>query len=51
MNGEFQRIPRRDEMEAFLNEQHKEREENNIKGKTRHLLKNTGAMKGMYYLK
>jgi len=44
LNGEFQRIPRRDEMEAFLNEQHKEREE---KGKIRHLLKNTGAVKGM----
>ena len=51
MNGEFQRIARRDEMEAFLNEQHKEREENNIKGKTRDLLKKIGAIKGMYYLK
>ena len=41
MNAEFQRIARRD-TKAFLNEQCKEIEENNRKGKTRDLFKKTG---------
>ena len=38
MNADFQRIARRDK-KAFLSDQRKEIEENNIMGKTRDLLK------------
>ena len=38
MNAEFQRIARRDK-KAFFNDQYKEIEENNRKGKTRDLFK------------
>ena len=38
MNGEFQKIARRDK-KAFLSDQSKEIEENNRMGKTRDLLK------------
>ena len=41
LNAEFQRITRRDK-KAFFNEQCKEIEENNRKGKTRDLFKKTG---------
>ena len=41
MNADFQRIVRRDK-KAFLNEQCKEIEENNIMGKTRDLFKKLG---------
>ena len=39
LNGEFQRIARRDK-KAFLSDQCKEIEETNIMGKTRDLFKN-----------
>ena len=39
LNAEFQRITRRDK-KAFLSDQHKEIEENNLMGKTRDLIKN-----------
>ena len=45
LNGEFQRIARRDK-EAFLNDQCKEIEENNIIGKTRDLFKKIRDTKG-----
>ena len=38
LNAEFQRIARRDK-KAFLNDQCKDREDNNIMGKTRDLFK------------
>ena len=41
LNAEFQRIMRRDK-KAFLSDQYKEIEENNIMGKTRDLFKITG---------
>ena len=41
MNADFQRIVRRDKR-AFLNEQCKEIEENNTKGKTRDLFRKIG---------
>ena len=43
LNAEFQRIARIDKM--FLNEQCREREENNRMGKTRDLVKKTGYIK------
>ena len=46
-NSEFQRIARRDK-KAFLNEQCKEIEENNRRGKTRHLFKKIGNIKGIF---
>ena len=48
MNAEFQRIARR-EKKAFLNEQCKEVEENNKMGKTSHLLKKIGNIKGTFH--
>ena len=50
MNAEFQRRARRDK-KAFLNEQCKEIEENNGKGKTRDLFKKTGNVKGTFHSK
>ena len=47
VNAEFQRIGRRDK-KAFFNEQCKEIEENNTRGKTRHLFKKTGDIKGTF---
>ena len=47
LNGEFQRIARRDK-EAFLNDQCKEIEENNIIGKTRDLFKKIRDTKGTF---
>ena len=44
LNAEFQRITRRDK-KAFLNEQCKETEENNRRGKTSYLFKKTGISK------
>ena len=41
MNAEFQRIARRDK-KAFFNEECKDTEENNRKGKTKDLFKKTG---------
>ena len=43
LNAEFQRIARREK--AFLNEQCKEREENNIIVKTRELLRKIGEIR------
>ena len=43
----FQRITRRDE--AFLNEQHKEIEENSRIGKTRDIFTKTGVIKGIFH--
>ena len=48
LNAEFQRIARRDK-EAFLNEQCKEREENNRMRQTRDLFKKTGDTKGTFH--
>ena len=50
LNAEFQRIARRDK-EAFLNEQCKEIEANNRKGKTRDLFKKIGDIKGTFHAK
>ena len=50
LNGEFQRITRRDK-KAFLSEQCKEIEENNRMGKTKDLLKNIGDTKGKFHAK
>ena len=50
MNAEFQRIARRD-MKGFLHDQSKEIEENNIKGKTRHLFKKMRDTKGSFHAK
>ena len=44
LNAEFQRIARRDK-KAFLSDQCKEIEENNIMGKTRHVFKKIRAIK------
>ena len=48
LNAEFQRIARRDK-KAYLNEQCKEIEENNRKGKTRDLFKKIGAIKEAFH--
>ena len=45
LNAEFQRIARRDK-KAFLNEQYKEIEGNNKKGKTRNFFRKIGNIKG-----
>ena len=50
MNGEFQRIARRDK-KAFLGDQCKEIEENNRMGKTRDLFKKIGDTKGTFHAK
>ena len=50
MNGEFQRITRRDK-KAFLSEQCKEKEKNNRMGKTRDLFKKMRDTKGTLYAK
>ena len=47
LNADFQRIARRDK-KAFLNEQCKEEEGNNRKGKTRDL-KKVGDIKGIFH--
>ena len=48
LNAGLQRIAKRDK-KAFLNEQCKEIEDNNRKGKTRDLFKKTGDIKGMFH--
>ena len=50
LNAEFQRIARRDK-KAFLSDQCKEIEENNIMGKTRDLFKKLRDTKGKFYAK
>ena len=50
MNGEFQRIARRDK-KAFLSDQCKEIEENNRLGKTRDLFKKIRGTKGTFHAK
>ena len=50
LNAEFRRTPRRDKRACF-NEQCKETEENNRKGKARDLLKKTGNIKGTFHPK
>ena len=50
MNAEFQRIARRDKR-PFLSDQCKEIEENNKMGKTRHLFKKIGEIKGTFHAK
>ena len=50
LNAEFQRIARRDK-KAFLCDQCKEIEENNIMGKTRDLFKNLRDTKGTFHAK
>ena len=50
LNAEFQRIARRDE-KTFFNEQCKEIEENNRKGKTRDFFKKIGNIKGTFHPK
>ena len=50
MNAEFQRIARRDK-KAFLSEQCKEIEENNIMGKIRDLFKKIRDTKGTVHAK
>ena len=50
LNGEFQRIARRDK-KAFLSNQCKEIEENNRKGKTRDLFKKIRNTKGLFHAK
>ena len=50
LNAEFQRIARRDK-KAFFNEQCKEIEENNRRGKTRDLFKKIGAIKETFHAK
>ena len=49
-NAEFQRIARRDK-KAFLSDQCKEIEENNIMGKTRDLSKKISDIKGTFHAK
>ena len=49
MNAEFQRRARRDK--AFLSDQCKEIDENNIMGKTRDLFKKTRDTKGTFHAK
>ena len=50
LNAEFQRIARTDK-KAFLNEQCKEMEENNRKGKARYLCKKIRDTKGIFHAK
>ena len=50
LNGEFQRIARRDK-KAFFSDQCKEIEENNRIGKTRDLLKKIRDTKGTFHAK
>ena len=50
MNGEFQRIARRDK-KAFLSDQCKEIEEKNRMGKTRDLFKKIRDTKGTFHAK
>ena len=50
LNGEFQRIARRDK-KAFLSDQCKETEENNRMGKTRDLFKKIRDTKGTFHTK
>ena len=50
LNAEFQRIAGRDK-KAFLSSQCKEIEENNRKGKTRHLFKKIRDTKGTFHAK
>ena len=50
LNGEFQRIARRDK-KAFLSDQCKEIEENNRMGKTKDLFKKIRDTKGMFHAK
>ena len=50
LNGEFQRIARRDK-KAFLSDQYKEIEENNRMGKTRDLFKKIRDTKGKFHAK
>ena len=50
MNAEFQRIAKRDK-KAFLNDQCKEREENNRMGKTKALFKKFRDTKGTFHAK
>ena len=50
LNGEFQRIARRDK-KTFLSDQCKEIEENNRMGKTRDLFKKIGDTKGTFHAK
>ena len=50
LNAEFQRIARRDK-KAFLGNQCKEIDENNIKGKTRDLFKKIKDTKGTFHVK
>ena len=50
LNAEFQRIARRDK-KAFLNDQCKEKEENNKMWKTRDLFKNIRHTKGTFHAK
>ena len=50
LNAEFQRISRRDK-KAFLSDQCKEIEENNIMGKTRDLFKKIRDTKGTFHAK
>ena len=50
LNSEFQRIARRDK-KAFLSDQCKEIEENNIMGKTRDLFKKIRDTQGTFHAK
>ena len=50
LNGEFQRIARRDK-KAFFSDQCKEIEENNRMGKTRDLFKKIRDTKGIFHTK
>ena len=50
LNGEFQRIARRDK-KAFLSDHCKEIEENNRMGKTRDVYKKIGDNKGIFHAK
>ena len=50
MNGDFQRIPRRDN-NAFLSDQQKEIEENSRMGKTGDHFKKIRDTKGMFHTK
>ena len=50
LNAEFQRTARKDKM-GFLNEQRKEIEENNRRGKTRDLFNKIGGIKGTFHAK
>ena len=50
LNAEFQRTAKRDK-KAFLSDQCKEIEENNRKGKTRHVFKKIRDTKGIFHTK